>query len=168
MGLLPRCLWLSSRSLLLKIEIQFLLNNLVCFGLMTPNMVHATNATKITASFFFTAIFHFLFLSYQYLVKYWFRRIAAFLVIKLYSGCQKLLYDDDKISCLLIHECVSQAPVGSSDRADQTLPDGFQITTSSIPGAGLGIFATKEVSLEMTIVLLFVSYLEIKLMYLNL
>ena len=36
--------------------------------------------------FFFTAIFHFLFLSYQYLVeslKTWFRRIAAFLVCKL-------------------------------------------------------------------------------------
>jgi len=59
----------------------------------------------------------------------------------------------DPVPCLLIHECVSQAPVGSSDRADQTLPDGFQITTSSIPGAGLGIFATKEVSLEMTFVL---------------
>jgi len=45
------------------------------------NLVHAT---KITALFFFfTAIFHFLFLSYQYLVeslKTWFRRIAAFLV----------------------------------------------------------------------------------------
>jgi len=45
--------------------------------------VHATDATNIMASFLFTAIFHFLFLSYQYLVealKTWFRRIAAFLV----------------------------------------------------------------------------------------
>ena len=25
---------------------------LVCFGLLIPNLVHATNATKITASFF--------------------------------------------------------------------------------------------------------------------
>jgi len=36
-----------------KKEIQFLLNNfIVCFGLLTPNMVHATDATKIMASFF--------------------------------------------------------------------------------------------------------------------
>jgi len=97
--LLPRCLWSRSRSLLLKIEIQFPLNNfsllwpidtklviwvayiktqlgittqvsvikvnvivtkkkysicsitLVCFGVLTPNLVHAINATKITTSF---------------------------------------------------------------------------------------------------------------------
>jgi len=37
--------------------------------------VHATNATKITTSFFIIAIFHFLFLSHKYLVeslKTWF------------------------------------------------------------------------------------------------
>jgi len=40
-----------------------------------------------------------------------------------------------------------QIPVGSCDRADQTLPEGLEIKTSNIPGAGLGVFATKEVSL---------------------
>jgi len=92
--LLPRCLWSRSRSLLLKIEIQFPLNNfsllwhidtklavwvayiktqlgiasqvsvikvkvtvtkkkfsfrsitLVCFGLLTPNLVHATGCNQ--------------------------------------------------------------------------------------------------------------------------
>jgi len=59
-----------------KIEIQFLLNN---FTLLWPI------DTKLGACnhFFFTAIFHFLFLSHQYLVellKTWFRHIAALLV----------------------------------------------------------------------------------------
>jgi len=36
-----------------KIEIQFLLNNFsLLWPIDTPNLVHATNATKITAPFF--------------------------------------------------------------------------------------------------------------------
>ena len=96
-----------------KKKFSFHSKTLVCFGLLTPNLlygslhqdaawdcypgvcnqslltlylVQATNATKIMASFFFPAIFHFLFLSYKYLVeslKTWFRRIAAFLVFLL-------------------------------------------------------------------------------------
>jgi len=34
-----------------KKKFSFLLITLVCFGLLTPNLVHATNATKITTSF---------------------------------------------------------------------------------------------------------------------
>jgi len=65
-----------------KIEIQFLLNNL---SLLWPidTKLGACNQ-KNFLSIFFSSIFHFLFLSYQYLVeslKIWFRRIAAFLVI---------------------------------------------------------------------------------------
>jgi len=69
----------------IKVKVTVTKNrNSVCFGLLTPNLVYLTNATKITASFFFIAIFHFLFLSHQYLVetlKTWFHRIAALLVL---------------------------------------------------------------------------------------
>ena len=41
-----------------------------------------------------------------------------------------------------------QVPLGAPGRAARTLPDGFQIKRSSIPGAGLGVFATKEVILS--------------------
>ena len=58
-----------------KTEFSFRSITLVCFGLLTLNLVHATNATKITTSFFIIAIFHFFFLSHKYLVeslKTWF------------------------------------------------------------------------------------------------
>ena len=48
--LLPRCLWLKSRSLLLKIEIQFPHNN---FSLLWPiDTKLSADVTKIMASFF--------------------------------------------------------------------------------------------------------------------
>jgi len=68
----------------LKIEIQFLLNN---FSLLWPidTKLAAWNQCNQNNDiiFFFTAMFHFLFMSYQHLVeslKTWFRCIAAFLV----------------------------------------------------------------------------------------
>jgi len=71
-------------SLLLKIEIQFPLNN---FSLLWPidTKLAAWNQCNHNNGiiFFFTATFYFFFLSYQHLVeslKTWFRRIAAFLV----------------------------------------------------------------------------------------
>jgi len=88
-----RSMWSRSRSLLLKIEIHFPLNN---FSLLWPiDTKLATNATN----FFFTAIIHFLFLSHQYLVeslKTWFRRIAALFVLKIYRPSSKIYFGSSK------------------------------------------------------------------------
>ena len=85
LGLLPRCMWSRSRSLFLKKEIQFPLNN---FNLLWPIDIKLAAWNQCNRNngiiFFFTAMFYFLFLSYQHLVeslKTWFRRIAAFLVL---------------------------------------------------------------------------------------
>ena len=51
-------LWIATHVYVIKVKVNVTKNrnsvsiSLVCFGLLTPNLVHATNATKITASFF--------------------------------------------------------------------------------------------------------------------
>jgi len=111
-------LWSRSRSLLLNIEIQFRSIILVWFCLLTPKLVHATNATKITASFFLTLFFHFLFLSHQYLVeslKTWFRRIASLFELKFCYARLVVI-----CSCLyLMFVCSSVRPSVNSFVSDQ-------------------------------------------------
>ncbi|XP_052786373.1 histone-lysine N-methyltransferase PRDM9-like [Mya arenaria] len=59
--------------------------------------------------------------------------------------CNKEYHGDCPIHGPLTFVPDKQAPEQAPDRADQTLPAGFQIRVSSIPGAGMGVFATREV-----------------------
>ena len=52
LGLLPRCVIKVKVTVTKKKKFSFRSITLICFGLLTPYLVHATNATKITASFF--------------------------------------------------------------------------------------------------------------------
>jgi len=65
-GYIKRHLGIATQVFLIKVKGTVTKNRnsitIVCFGLLTPNLVHATNATKITASFFRHCHLSFLFL----------------------------------------------------------------------------------------------------------